>query len=84
MAKVNTPKQRGWQEYYNQRTAVERVNSRLKEFTKLDNLKVRGLVKIRLHGLVAMLVVQAKTIVAINANSEHKNHNLVGRLLPVK
>lgn len=49
-----------WQEHYNKRTAVERVNSRLKEFAKLDNLKVRGLAKIRLHCLLAVLVTQAQ------------------------
>jgi len=40
------------------------VNSRLKQYAKLDNLKVRGLAKIRLHGLLAMLVVlvQAKAV----------------------
>lgn len=51
-----------WQKHYNKRTAVERVNSRLKEFAKLDNLKVRGLAKIQLHGFLAMLVIQAKAL----------------------
>ena len=41
---------------------MEWVNSRLKESAKLDNLKVRGLAKIRLHGLLAMLVIQAKAL----------------------
>lgn len=57
-----TGRQRRRQKHYNKRTAVERVNSRLKEFAKLDNLKVRGLAKIQLHALIAMLVVQAKAI----------------------
>ncbi len=47
-----------WQKHYNKRTAVERVNSRLKEFAKLDNLKVRGLAKIQLHSTIAVLVIQ--------------------------
>ena len=33
-----------------------------KEFAKLDNLKVRGLAKIQLHGTLAMLVIQAKAL----------------------
>ena len=45
---------------------MERVNSRLKEFAKLDNLKVRRLAKIRLHGVLAMLVLQAKAIARIS------------------
>ena len=55
-----------WQRHYNKRTTVERVNSRLKEFAKLDNLKARGLAKIRLHGLLAMLVIQAKVLGVMN------------------
>lgn len=53
---------KGWQKHYNKRTAVERVNSRLKEFAKLDNLKLRGLVKICLHSFLAIVAIQPKTI----------------------
>ncbi|MCL0057599.1 transposase [Dehalococcoidales bacterium] len=56
---------KAWQKHYNKRTAVERVNSRLKEFAKLDNLKVRGLAKIQLHGLLAMLMLQAKALATV-------------------
>jgi len=38
---------------------VERVNSRFKEFGKLDSLKVRGLAKSQFHPHLAMLVLQA-------------------------
>lgn len=55
-----------WQKHYNKRTAVERVNSKLKEFAKLDNLKVRGMAKIRLHGLLAVFVVQAKAVTTLD------------------
>ncbi len=41
---------------------MERLNSRLKEFAKLDNLKVRGLAKIQLHGTLAMLVIQTRVL----------------------
>ena len=50
------------QNHYNKQTIAERVNSKLKEFAKRDNLKIRELSKIRLHGLLAMLVIQAKAI----------------------
>lgn len=50
----------------NEQTAVERVHSRLKGFAKLDNLKVEGLTKIRLNGLLAMLVIQAKAVSSIS------------------
>ena len=58
-----------WQKLYNERTSIEHVNSRLKEFTKLDNLKVRGLNKIRLHGFLAMLVVQSRALLNDKASN---------------
>ncbi|MDY6957653.1 MAG: transposase [Halobacteriota archaeon] len=54
-----------WQEQYNKRTAVERVNSRLKEFVNLDNLRRRGLDKVQLHGYLAMMVMQAKALINV-------------------
>jgi len=60
-----------WQKQYNKRTAVERVNSRLKEFAKLDNLKVRGLAKIQLHGLLGMMAVQAKAVASLASGILH-------------
>lgn len=47
-----------WSRLYKDRTAVERVNGRLKDFLLLDQLTVRGIEKVRLHatlGLVIML-----------------------------
>lgn len=47
-----------WRRLYKQRTAVERVNARLKDFLLLDELTVRGLQKVQMHvglGLVVML-----------------------------
>ena len=47
-----------WTRLYRKRTAVERVNGRLKGFLLLDELTVRGIEKVRMHasmGLVLML-----------------------------
>lgn len=47
-----------WSRLYRKRTAVERVNGRLKDFLLLDELTVRGIDKVRMHasmGLVLML-----------------------------
>ena len=44
---------------------MERVNSKLENFTRLDNLKVRALAKIRLHALLAMLVLQTQTLASL-------------------
>lgn len=37
---------RGWKELYNERTAVERCNSRLKEYLVVNDLHVRGIEKV--------------------------------------
>lgn len=47
-----------WKRLYRKRTAIERVNGRLKEYLLLDQLTVRGIEKVWLHatmGLVMML-----------------------------
>lgn len=59
-----------WAKIYNKRGAIERINSRLKEFRRLDDTHLRGLAKISLHCLLAALVMQARALVAI------KNGNL--------
>jgi IS5 family transposase len=49
---------RKFERLYKKRTAVERVNSRLKEHLLLDGLTIRGIYKVRVHvglGLVVML-----------------------------
>ena len=44
---------------YNKRSAVERVNGRLKEYLLLDELTVRGMPKVRLHVSLALVVMLA-------------------------
>jgi hypothetical protein len=44
---------------YDKRSAVERVNARLKEYLLLDDLTVRGKQKVRMHVSLALLVMLA-------------------------
>jgi transposase len=44
---------------YDKRSAVERVNARLKEHLLLDELTVRGMAKVRIHVSLALLVMLA-------------------------
>jgi transposase, IS5 family len=44
---------------YDKRSAVERVNARLKEYLLLDELTVRGMPKVRVHVSLALLVMLA-------------------------
>ncbi|MCH8877637.1 MAG: transposase [Chloroflexi bacterium] len=53
---------RQWKLLYNKRGSVERAFSRLKEYKKLDNLKIRGLAKVELHAILAVMVMQAQAL----------------------
>ena len=48
-----------WKRLYKKRTAVERVNSRLKDHLILDDLRVRGLAKVRVRVGLNLLVMLA-------------------------
>ena len=52
------------EEIYNKRSASERVNSRLKECLRLDDLKVRGLQKVAIHNILCCM---AQIALAIGA-----------------
>jgi hypothetical protein len=45
-----------WKRLYRKRTAVERVNARLKDFLLLDELTIRGLNKVTVHVSLGLLV----------------------------
>jgi len=53
---------RQWKLLYNKRGSVERAFGRLKEYRKLDNLKIRGLAKVELHAILAVMVMQAQAL----------------------
>ncbi len=48
-----------WLRLYKHRTAVERVNARLKDYLQLDELTVRGLAKVKVHAGMGLLVMLA-------------------------
>lgn len=51
-----------WKTIYNRRTAVERLNGRLKAFFKLDAVRVRGRRKVGLHALLSVIILQARAL----------------------
>ncbi len=53
------PKTPEWKAFYNRRTAVERLNGRLKSFYKLNDVRVRTLSKVRMHAMLANIVLLA-------------------------
>ncbi|MFC1990417.1 transposase [Chloroflexota bacterium] len=51
-----------WQLIYNQRTAVERVFSRMKSHRRLNNVTVRRRRKVSVHSLLPVIVTQAMAL----------------------
>ena len=49
-------------EDYNRKTAVERLNGRLKAFYKLNDVRVRTLLRVRLHSLMSNMVLLASAV----------------------
>jgi hypothetical protein len=58
-----------WNAIYSKRTAVERVNSKLKEHRRLDSHCHRGLTKVRLHCLMSVLSLAITALAEANANN---------------
>lgn len=61
-AVAETEKTAEWKKLYARRTAVERVNSRLKAHRKLNAVRVRGYRKLTIHALMATIVMQAQAL----------------------
>jgi len=51
-----------WKSIYSHRSAIERLNGRLKAFFKLDAIRVRGRMKVQVHATMAILVLQARAL----------------------
>ena len=58
-----------WKRLYKMRTAVERVNSRVKDLLGLNNLTVRGIAKVIVRSALSLLVMLAA---AVSMAKEHK------------
>ncbi|MBI2867243.1 MAG: transposase [Chloroflexi bacterium] len=56
------PKTAEWKVLYNRRTAIERLNGRLKDFRRLDSVRVRGAFKVRVHVMLSVVVLQAQAL----------------------
>lgn len=51
-----------WKAIYNRRSAIERLNGRLKAFRRLDSVRVRGWRKARVHAILSVIVLQARAV----------------------
>jgi transposase len=52
-----------WKALYRQRTSVERLNGRLKGFYKLNDVRVRGKMKVTLHAMLSSVVLLGSALV---------------------
>lgn len=57
-----------WTRLYRKRTAVERVNGRLKDFLLLDGLTIRGMGKVRAHVTVSLICLLAGAQAMVDAD----------------
>ncbi len=51
-----------WKALYNRRTAIERLNARLKCYRRLNNVTVRRKYKVTVHCFLSLIVVQAQAL----------------------
>ena len=56
---IKTPE---WKMIYNRRTAIERLNGRLKAHRRLDSVRVKGRFKVRIHAMLSVIVLQAQAL----------------------
>lgn len=68
---------RKWKRLYRRRTAVERVNGRLKDFLLLDQLTVRGIEKVRLHATMGLVMMQAGAWAMVSAEKVEQARRIV-------
>ena len=66
-----------WKRLYRKRTAVERVNGRLKDFLLLDELTIRGMAKVRMHVGVALLLMVAGAWAQVEAGRAEQARRIV-------
>ena len=61
-----------WQKLYDKRTSIERCNSRLKKYLNLDNVRSKGINKVKVHALLNCITLIAETIVVNLGKSLNK------------
>ena len=66
-----------WSRLYKRRTAVERVNGRLKDFLQLDELTVRGIEKVRLHATMGLMLMLAGAWAMVDAGRVDQARRIV-------
>jgi transposase len=61
-AKALLPETEEWKEIYNRRSSIERLNSRLKGYRRLNNITVRRIRKVTVHCFISLITVQAQAL----------------------
>jgi virulence-associated protein VagC len=66
-----------WEKLHNKRTSVERVNSRIDQVFGFEDHCIRGLKKMELECLLALLIMLAMALGRIKTKQKDKPRNLV-------
>jgi len=75
------PENAVWKDVFDRRGSVERTFSRLKDYRKLNSIRVRGLKKVRVHCLLSAIALQAG---ALATNRRACVRRVVGQKWPTK
>ena len=75
------PEDAEWQDVFDRRESVEHVFSRLKDFRKLNKVRVRGINKVKVHCLLSVIAFQAG---ALATNRRACVRRVVGQKWPTK
>ncbi len=71
-AGARTPQTAEWKMIYNRRTAVERVFGRLKGHRKLNAVRVSGRMKVLVHAMLSVIVLQGHALATGCQNTVRK------------
>jgi transposase len=59
-----------WKGIYNRRSSIERLNSRLKGYRRLNNITVRHIRKVIVHCFISLIVIQAQALYSTMNNQQ--------------
>ena len=76
------PETEEWKSLYNRRTAIERVNARLKCYRRLNNVTVRRIQKVTVHCFLSLIVVQSQALYSALNNQLSSVRQCVTSLQP--
>lgn len=70
-----------WKEIYNRRSSIERLNSRLKGYRRLNSITVRRIRKVTVHCFISLIVMQAQSLYSAMSSQPLSVRQCVGAVI---